>query len=109
MAHCQARDSLASNTIRVRTLAYVLTRRLNEGSCMPRYYVQSILSEVYSADKNIPNGKKVDSLAIATLIRKGCTRRVRTPRFNDFCPQLTPWRSSTQPISLVGLLVLIWQ
>ncbi|KAF8502097.1 GatB/YqeY domain-containing protein [Russula emetica] len=42
---------------------------------MPRYYVQSVLSEVYSADK-ISNGKKVDSSAIATLIRKGCTRRL---------------------------------
>ena len=81
MARFQARDSLASNTIRVRTLDYVQTRGLNEDSCMPRYYVQSILSEVYSADKKISNGKKVDSSAIATLIRKGCTRRVRTPRF----------------------------
>ncbi|KAI0276589.1 Yqey-like protein-domain-containing protein [Russula aff. rugulosa BPL654] len=43
---------------------------------MPRFYVQSVLSEVYSADKKISNGKKVDSLAIATLIRKGCTRRL---------------------------------
>ena len=51
---------------------------------MPRYYVQSVLSEVYSADK-ISNGKKVDSLAIASLIRKGCTRRVHTPRFKPFC------------------------
>lgn len=48
---------------------------------MPRYSVQSILSDVYSADKKISNGKKVDSLTIATLIRKGCTRRVRTLQF----------------------------
>jgi hypothetical protein len=47
---------------------------------MPRYCVQSILSEVYSADK-ISNGKKADSLAIATLIRRASTRRVRTLRF----------------------------
>jgi hypothetical protein len=53
---------------------------------MPRFYVQSVLSEVYSADKKISNGKKVDSLAIATLIRKGCTRRVRTPRFKKLLP-----------------------
>ncbi|KAH9994004.1 Yqey-like protein-domain-containing protein [Russula vinacea] len=42
---------------------------------MPRYYVQSVLSEVYSADK-ISNGRKVDSSAIATLVRKACTRRL---------------------------------
>lgn len=44
MAHSQARDSLASNTIRVCTLAYVLTRTLNEGLCMPRYYIRSVCS-----------------------------------------------------------------
>ena len=49
------------------------------------YYVQSVLSEVYSADK-ISNGKKVDSVAIATLIRKACTRRVRA---FHFCPFVT--------------------
>lgn len=47
----KARDSLASNTIR------------------------SVLSEVYSADK-ISNGNKVDSSAIASLIRKACARRL---------------------------------
>ena len=50
---------------------------------MPRYYVQSVLSEVYSADK-ISNGRNVDSSAIATLVRKACTRRVRTPQFSKF-------------------------
>ena len=89
MAHSQARESLASNTIRVCTLAYVLTRRLNEGLCMPRYYIQSVLSEVYSADK-VSNGKKVDSSVIATLIRKACTRRVRhsVSRLVSFCNSL---------------------
>ena len=52
---------------------------------MPRYYIQSVLSEVYSADK-ISKGKKIDSSVIATLIRKACTRRVRT---SDFCPFVT--------------------
>ena len=85
MALCQARDSLASNTIRVCTLSYVLNRRLNEGSCMAHYCVQSILLEVYFADK-ISNGKKVDSSTIATLIRKGRTRRVRTPHFKSSVP-----------------------
>jgi hypothetical protein len=48
-------------------------------------FVQSVLSEVYSADK-ISNGKKVDSSTIATLIRKACTRRVRTFRFKTSVP-----------------------
>jgi hypothetical protein len=47
---------------------------------MTRYYVQSVLSEVYSADK-ISNGKKVDTSTIATFIRKACTRRVRALSF----------------------------
>jgi hypothetical protein len=51
---------------------------------MPRYYVQSVLSEVYSADK-ISNGRKVDSSAIATLVRKACTRRVRAHSVFKFC------------------------
>ena len=72
----------------MRTLAYVLTRRLNEGLCMPRYCVQSVLSEVYSADK-ISNGKKIDSSAIATLIRKAHTRRVCNIPFQDFRPFVT--------------------
>jgi Yqey-like protein len=69
-------------------LAYVLTRGLNEGLCLPRCYVQSILSEVYAADK-VSNGKKVESPAIATFIRKACTRRVRTFHCTIFCPFVT--------------------
>ncbi len=42
--------------------------------------IQSVLSEVYSADK-VPNGRKIDSSAIAALVRKACTRRVRAPFF----------------------------
>ena len=47
---------------------------------MPCYYVQSVLSEVYAADK-VSNGKKVDTSSIETLIRKACTRRVCTFSF----------------------------
>ena len=36
---------------------------------------QSVLSEVYSADK-VSNGKKIDSSAIALLVRKAYARRV---------------------------------
>jgi uncharacterized protein YqeY len=39
--------------------------------------VQSVLSDVYSVDK-VSNGGKIDSSAIAALIRKACNRRVRT-------------------------------
>ena len=42
--------------------------------------IQSVLSEVYSADK-VSNGRKIDSSAIAALVRKACTRRVRAPFF----------------------------
>ncbi|KAI0256041.1 Yqey-like protein-domain-containing protein [Lactifluus subvellereus] len=37
--------------------------------------VQSVLSEVYSADK-ISNDRRIESSAIAALIRKACTRRL---------------------------------
>ncbi|KAI9458556.1 GatB/YqeY domain-containing protein [Russula earlei] len=37
--------------------------------------IRSVLSEVYSADKN-SNGRKVDSSAIAAVIRKACARRL---------------------------------
>ena len=46
--------------------------------------VQSVLSEVYSADK-ASNGKKIESSAIALLIRKAHARRVcrfHTPRIS---------------------------
>ena len=55
----------------------VLIRTLNEGTCMHLFDVQSVLSDVYAADK-VVNGGKIDSSAIAALIRKACTRRVRT-------------------------------
>jgi hypothetical protein len=42
---------------------------------MGSYCVQSVLSEVYSADK-VSNGKKIDSSAIALLVRKAYARRV---------------------------------
>ena len=61
-------------------LATVLIRMLNEaneGLCMLLSDVQSVLSDVYSVDK-VSNGGKIDSSAIATLIRKACNRRVRT-------------------------------
>ncbi|KAH9038707.1 GatB/YqeY domain-containing protein [Lactarius pseudohatsudake] len=41
---------------------------------MPFNHVQSVLSEVYSADK-VLNGKKIDSSGIALLIRKAYARR----------------------------------
>ena len=44
--------------------------RLTRSPC-----VQSVLSEVYSADK-VSNGKKIDSSAVALLIRKAYARRV---------------------------------
>lgn len=50
---------------------------LNEGLCMHLSDVQSVLSDVYAADK-VSNGGKIDSSAIAALVRKACTRRVRT-------------------------------
>jgi hypothetical protein len=61
-------------------LATVLIRMLNEaneGLCMLLSDVQSVLSDVYSVDK-VSNGGKIDSSAIAALIRKACNRRVRT-------------------------------
>jgi hypothetical protein len=42
---------------------------------MGSYCVQSVLSEVYSADK-VSNGQKIGSSAIALLVRKAYARRV---------------------------------
>ncbi|KAH9024245.1 GatB/YqeY domain-containing protein [Lactarius hengduanensis] len=52
-----------------------LTHGLRRSSCMPFNRFQSVLSEVYSADK-VLNGKKIDSSGIALLIRKAYARRL---------------------------------
>jgi hypothetical protein len=75
---------------------------------MPLNYVQSVLSEVYSADK-VSNGRIIDSAAIAALIRKACTRRVCLFTLQEVHSLTAPSRSSTLPYSLIGHLARILQ
>ena len=89
----------------------ILARRLKQALCMRLSDIQSVLSEVYSADK-VSNGRKIDSSAIAGLVRKACTRRVRAPFFfmRLFARFSRPgWRSSIPPLNSMKLLVRILQ